>query len=400
MSAAIAEAIPSTEDVVAKMMAERTGISLFDSGGTPTYDDKGSYVGSRAGYGRHYEKNADGWFKTAPRVGYRFRVREGRLEVEATINLYHFLVDRLTYHHEMQLLYDEFTAYSEECCIRDMELFTGGTKLYRYLLWKAGVLQPDDKAYWFPAFWELKVPVNELLPRLKPLEKSVALPEAAARLSPFEFELLQGLHGNKGHFGGGYASEDGPDCVYTYNSENALSQDIQYIQFSVNGGDAFVLLQTHNGCDARGGLSMPKAFTDGGDYSLYDSSNLSLSAGNVYWYSQNGGYSWQASDSGVKDLKDILAVEREDAESEGIELPAELCAIEQGLSMGEDQLKEMVARMPEREEALVKQHLASVEKMTDELNKLVVQLSKDYPDVILVHGRRAFFDGCALEVGG
>ena len=50
---------------------------------------------------------------------------------------------------------------------------------------------------------------------------------------------------------------------YTYNMDNDLSQDIQFTEFTmdVDGFDTeFVLLQVHQGCDARGGMGSPKAY--------------------------------------------------------------------------------------------------------------------------------------------
>lgn len=46
---------------------------------------------------------------------------------------------------------------------------------------------------------------------------------------------------------------------YTYNYDNVLSQDIQFLTFEHDGLD-YVLLQVHNGCDARCGLTRPQVF--------------------------------------------------------------------------------------------------------------------------------------------
>lgn len=45
----------------------------------------------------------------------------------------------------------------------------------------------------------------------------------------------------------------------TYNGEDALSQTLQGVTFS-DGGEVFVLLQIHGGCDVRGGYTAPRAF--------------------------------------------------------------------------------------------------------------------------------------------
>lgn len=45
----------------------------------------------------------------------------------------------------------------------------------------------------------------------------------------------------------------------TYNYENVLSQDLQYVIFG-NDDDAWIILQIHNGADIRGGYTKPRFF--------------------------------------------------------------------------------------------------------------------------------------------
>ena len=49
------------------------------------------------------------------------------------------------------------------------------------------------------------------------------------------------------------------NSYYTYNDESDLSQNIQVVELSIND-ESYILLQTHNGCDARGGMSDAKLF--------------------------------------------------------------------------------------------------------------------------------------------
>tara|TARA_R100001460_G_scaffold100757_1_gene144484 strand:+ start:321 stop:902 length:582 start_codon:yes stop_codon:yes gene_type:complete len=61
-------------------------------------------------------------------------------------------------------------------------------------------------------------------------------------------------------------------CVYTYNFDNILSQDIQYLHF---GDDLYdnniIALSIHNGADARGGLTDYKFFkVDWDQFLLFD----------------------------------------------------------------------------------------------------------------------------------
>lgn len=66
------------------------------------------------------------------------------------------------------------------------------------------------------------------------------------------------------------------DVVYTYNCENQLSQDVQFSLFRL-GKKYYVVLQSHNGADARGGMSTPRVFRVKDDsYCMFDFSFLSL----------------------------------------------------------------------------------------------------------------------------
>ena len=49
------------------------------------------------------------------------------------------------------------------------------------------------------------------------------------------------------------------NCHYTYNEDNVLSQDIQFIYSEIYETD-IIALSIHNGCDARGGFTDYKIF--------------------------------------------------------------------------------------------------------------------------------------------
>jgi len=46
----------------------------------------------------------------------------------------------------------------------------------------------------------------------------------------------------------------------TYNHENDFNQDFQFTIFRIDSGDNYIALQTHNGCDIRGGYPAPEIF--------------------------------------------------------------------------------------------------------------------------------------------
>ena len=76
----------------------------------------------------------------------------------------------------------------------------------------------------------------------------------------FDMQHMEGFAASA-HSGG---KHDITGIIYTYNEDNSLSQDIQYIQFKWMDADEFeqdvVLVQVHQGCDARGGMGSPKAY--------------------------------------------------------------------------------------------------------------------------------------------
>jgi hypothetical protein len=69
-----------------------------------------------------------------------------------------------------------------------------------------------------------------------------------------------------------------PMSGYTYNDQCLLSQDIVFHQFSTDSQD-LVILQIHNGCDARGGFTNPHIFEC--DESLFDYCRATLYAENT-----------------------------------------------------------------------------------------------------------------------
>lgn len=50
------------------------------------------------------------------------------------------------------------------------------------------------------------------------------------------------------------------EMINTYKYESVLSQVIQFILFSDGYDNVYICLQIHNGCDVRGGYTLPKIF--------------------------------------------------------------------------------------------------------------------------------------------
>lgn len=62
-------------------------------------------------------------------------------------------------------------------------------------------------------------------------------------------------------FAGEHAESWLGGTVNSYNSENLLSQVIQYTHFEgIEDGEQYILLQIHGGCDVRGGYTKPRVF--------------------------------------------------------------------------------------------------------------------------------------------
>ena len=81
---------------------------------------------------------------------------------------------------------------------------------------------------------------------------------------------------------------------YTYNLETNLDQDFCFTIFADHDDKVYAIIQTHNGCDARGGFSTPKVFRLNDDWE-----NLVVKLRDVYAdcdcfeiNSDDAGYHW------------------------------------------------------------------------------------------------------------
>jgi hypothetical protein len=83
----------STKDVVAAMLRENTGSHFLDSGGA---------------YGRNWERNQGKSFNDQPQVWWEWSQYKGKLQLSATVSLYHWMVDNLEFDQEMQARLDQF----------------------------------------------------------------------------------------------------------------------------------------------------------------------------------------------------------------------------------------------------------------------------------------------------
>lgn len=73
-------------------------------------------------------------------------------------------------------------------------------------------------------------------------------------------------------YGNSWGGES-PQVTNTYNYDNLLSETLQFVQFTaevtkygLSEGQQYVLLQTHNGADVRGGYSRPRVYAIEDDF--------------------------------------------------------------------------------------------------------------------------------------
>lgn len=96
------ETAMSTDDMLAAMLTENTGRHMLDSGGA---------------YGRNFERNAGkaaADFRAAPEVNVDTWERNGHTVVEyITLDIFHFLSDRLDYNAEVDAAFHEFALADE-----------------------------------------------------------------------------------------------------------------------------------------------------------------------------------------------------------------------------------------------------------------------------------------------
>ena len=191
-----------TGKVIEEMLKENTGRGLCDSGGTPVYDKDGKYVRSEGGYGRSYERNAGKNLAEEPRVTAKW----------------------------VRTL--EYRGYSGNVIPAQVEVDVR-INLYHYLC----------ENLEFHPHWDS------------------LLREFVGKTESGDYEEFCAWLVAEGHC----AQARVEFSEYTYNGDNNFSQDFSYASLLVREGskfpEKFLVVRTHNGCDARGGFSAPRAFS-------------------------------------------------------------------------------------------------------------------------------------------
>ena len=96
----------------------------------------------------------------------------------------------------------------------------------------------------------------------------------------------------------------------TYNYDNVLDGAIQFVSFGYEG-ELYMLMQTHNGADIRGGYSEPKVFkVPEPDYFIIAQNTVYASTDKFAWDSDDAGFSWNGAESyGTDDEEEIPELE-------------------------------------------------------------------------------------------
>jgi hypothetical protein len=271
-----------TAEVVASMLVENTGVHMLDSGGAAgrAWQRNQKAVGDMSP-AEFFESQPVAWWGW-PTVYPHSNFREGksildqRAELWTTVSVYHFLTNMVTFNEDIDKAFTEFAELPE-----------------------------NKEEYWmglmeaFPQWYAERQAKIDLADHVNMCDDDC------------EDDWHSFYDAPRGPFGG---SEGHYLFDYSYNHENNLSQDIQYIVWRWRD-ENYALIQIHNGADARGGLTAPRAF-DVFEGEFLDYSRAACGCDNCHtnWYTDGGYGGWQ-NDDGLPSLSDIPAVEGNRAEA-------------------------------------------------------------------------------------
>lgn len=222
-------ATTDTDNILYGMFVENTGRHFLDSGGA---------------YGRNWERNQsktiqDFLDSSGSVTAYTYH---NRFDAEVYVSTFHYLRDRLDYEPGLALLMDIFASedsHLESYNQRDVYELRDGFPTW--LRQRADSLYEQRSA---DEDWDM----------------DMTDPEAGYDLGDFCSYMESGAIGDW--------SIDNPATENTYNYDNFLDQDILFTAWQ-GDCDAYVVLQIHGGCDARGGYTMPVPFRISGIDGLY-----------------------------------------------------------------------------------------------------------------------------------
>lgn len=318
-----------TAKVVADMLVESTGTHMLDSGGASGrawQRNQAAVAKSGKGPVAYFEslpESTFGWpavwlpMEARNSDDYKSLGNDSNTQAELWVshNVYHWLKEAVTYAPEVDKALDELAA----------EMDAGKSD------W--------DKPSWFEIYrefpeWYAKRLAEERAEEERETRRNGGYSEEEIEwVTADEFyEPPRGVYGDGDWMEG-----------YTYNEDNALSQDIHWIYFELgrhSSDDGITLIMIHGGADARGGFTRPHAFYSSfegdsptfGDWSRWGIGCTECSA---IW-SGNGGYDESAEwNGGDYDKHTVLPLGEYNAR-EGDAIDAAFLNSETGILVGDE----------------------------------------------------------------
>lgn len=241
----------ATEQMVFELITENTGQHFLDSG---------------MANNRHWQRNQkvpiEAWIESAKVKMSPTTSRSGGW-FDVTINLFHHLVDNLDYEEYLDKLFHRFV---------DMYI----KNWYEY--WDEGGYEYRD---YNPATQEWVTLIKQ------PYGYGDFSWDKA--MKAFHELITNGHRKGNRKYNTWWEFEGEVHSGYTYNDENNLSQDFVY---NIMGN--YVFIQTHNGCDARGGFSFPHLFSQKEEWGILDYSRYTIycdgDGEESHWWDYDGGY--------------------------------------------------------------------------------------------------------------
>lgn len=286
-----------TARVIADMLVESTGTHFLDSGGSSgRMWQRNRATVAKHGHGpiatfEDMPQSTFGWPAVHPHESHRdpeFKVmgNDGGTQAELWVShhIYHWLKEAVSYAPEVDKALDELAAQMDE-----------GRDEY-------------DKPSWFEIYREFP---EWYCKRIAIREAGEMDDEDRDGKTPEEYVEANGYISPTGMFGDGNGYQE----IYTYNDDNCLSQDIHFIYFEHEsfsgsyGEDGIALIMIHNGADARGGFTRPRAFwggMEGDSPTLFDYHRFGIGCTNcsAIWDSEGGG-EWNGMDHSEHKVLDI-----------------------------------------------------------------------------------------------
>ena len=327
-----------TATVLQSQFKENTGQALCDSGGSPKYDSDGKYIGSDSGYGRGYERLRGRDMDAEP----KHSLRISKYGIEYSKSAYHALLDILDFSPDMDALWRAFDGLCDACEGLDNQWMRDNHDEY-----------DRNKAE----------ALAEIVKQHPDADTDAILSLCDTHRDDYQLRRMEVFPKFLGLLGRDVVDNDACTAYNSYNGESTWNSVIQFMAF-VCDGTAYVLLQTHNGADVRGGYSEPRCYEGDTDY-------LHLTADGYIVCENDSEHSWSTDDAyhwyfqGTCGVGAGTQLEKyeivEASEIDGVKPLLEV------LDKGEDDLKKLCELSPDKAEALRAQHEAGVAKIRDKI---------------------------------